>query len=305
LKNIMFGGWLLAGLMSILLTGCGQTEVLDSGYDIDEFGIVNDSMAILSVSYWDHVKNGATLMSSSDDYYETTGFGLLVVDMRQQKIYSEKSLNSDLGVPMVDQIFDSLMIFWDYTFNSEEGYKIVKAAYLNVFKQEEQNLLDWDSTSDNTDYLTLWEGQSFDYFIFSIHDWGSGLTGVNKGFFVLDFKKNTMRKWTPSGASLWLGKCADIQWTSASLRCLNVSDIENKLEVLNEDEKVLDSLVSDGLSNVRFFGNYIGVGDKLFRLDTSGHVHKTPVYNINSRTFVIKFQDSTGDTTSYSGGTKE
>ena len=154
MKLSLLGGLLFAGLMSILLAGCGQTEVLDSGYDIDEFGIMNDSMAILSVSYWDHVKNGATLMSSSDDYYETTGFGLLLVDMRQQKIYSKIRLNSDLGVPMVDQIFDSLMIFWDDSFNNEDGYKIVKAAYLNVFEQEKQKLLDWDSTSDNTDYLT-------------------------------------------------------------------------------------------------------------------------------------------------------
>jgi len=303
MKFSLLGGLFFAGLMSILLNGCGQTEVLDSGYDIDEFGIANDSIAILSVSYWDHVKKGAMLMSSSDDYYETTGFGLLLVDMRQQKIYLEKRLNSDLGVPMVDQVFDSLMIFWDDSFNNEDEYKIVKAAYLNVFEQEEQNLLDWNSTSDNTDYLTLWEGQSFGYFIFSIHDWGSGLTGISKGFFVLDFKKNTMRKWTPSGKSLWLGECVDIQWTLASLRCIRV--VNQNLKVVNENQEILDSMYLEGSSEVRFLGSYVGIGSKIYKLNANGKINKTPIYTITKYVNYIKFQDSTGHTTSYNGGTQE
>ena len=75
MKFSLLGGLFFAGLMSILLNGCGQTEVLDSGYDIRERGFISDTMAFLNISYWDHVKKGAMLMSSSDDYYVTTGHG--------------------------------------------------------------------------------------------------------------------------------------------------------------------------------------------------------------------------------------
>jgi hypothetical protein len=307
MKFSLLGGLLFAGLISILLAGCGQTEVLDSGYDIDEFGIVNDSMAILSVSYWDHVKNGATLMSSSDDYYETTGLGLLLVDMRQQKIYSEISLSSDLGGPETDQILDSLMFFWNFVFDENEDCKINKTAYLNVLGQKEKNILTLDSIKDSTDILSLWEKGLFDNFVVVVHTPGVFLGNVP---FILDINEKSLREWEPTGDDVWLSGCSDFRLTPLNLRCLMMSKDGNRILVVNENREILDSLDATDLLQPRFYGNYISSGytsgiHKFYKLNADGRVFKTPIYTITKYVNYIKFQDSTGNTTSYNGGTQE
>ena len=107
----------------------------------------------------------------------------------------------------------------------------------------------------------------------------------------------------PSGALLWLGECVDIQWTLASLRCIRV--VDQNLEVVNENQEILDSMYLGGSSEVRFLGSHVGIGSKIYKLNANGKINKTPIYTITKYVNYIKFQDSTGKTTSYSGGTQE
>lgn len=226
---------------------------------------------------------------------------MLFVDMRYEKIYAEKKLNSDLGMTKMDQILDSLLIFWDYTSNQEEGYKIVKASYSNVYEDREQILLDLDSTADSTDYLSLWKSNSLNNFIvFSIHEQAVGLGFYNKYFFALDIDERKLKKWIPTGSSSWMSQCADIQLTQKYFRCIKVQ--KQSLEIVDENQNVLDSLHLEKSSSIRFFGNFVSVENSLYKLNNSGFIASNPSYNIVS-TSKSRFEisDSLGNTVYYSG----
>jgi hypothetical protein len=291
MKFSLLGGLLFAGLISILLAGCGQTEVLDSGYDIDDYGIVNDSTAIVKINYWDHIQKGSNILTSSDDWYAGTGKGLLLVSTKEEKIYKEINIEKSAS----KQILDSLLLLWNYV--NDEIY-FSKPAYLNIQKENEKIFLDLDSIADSTDVLKLWNEKKFNDIVFSIKYSNADLGRI---YFLLELAGRIIKKFVPTGESSWISECADIQLTPQKVRCIKLNS--GFVEIEDEKQNVLDSIyVGDYYKIVRFLGNYLEIDEKIYEMDENGKINHTPIYTITKYYNYISFQDSIGNGTSYSGG---
>ncbi len=236
-KNSWILGWLLAlGVVVSGLSGCGGRETIDEGYDVKGMGFPSDTTAMLLVQYWEQFEERCCYPGGKSDGYDYLSLGLMLVDVRFQKVYWEakvdiKTMGSGGGA---QQWSDSTMLF-----------KTTQGNWLWTVGQAKPKKLE-----------LAWETDSVDILDMQIRPWKGGVFLLNPHStrLSLDTADWTVRKWLPTDTEAWTDSCDDYRWFKGVGQCLMTTTKPCGYALLQEASDTLEKYeYTQGCSSLAYF----------------------------------------------------
>ena len=291
--------------MPTILKATGSDEkVIDSGVNVlRNITMVDDSTIMLELGYWEKVEFYSSYIQGRDEEFRYIDSKFTLINPWNGKVYKEIHVPSEDSEYNRDQVLDSSIIYFKE--NDSDKTCLTKVAEWNYLKDAKVNYLLVDSTVvDSTDYLSLFRQNSFrNKRVLTTHGDVWNFEFRNRVYFVWNIDNNSYKRWIPTGESAWIGECNDIQWTEKHFRCIME---KGDILLIDENQKVLDSLAKGNYQldvsatySLRFFGNYIGVGNQIYKMYESGEISDTPLFDIHFENGGVLFYTSSGDTISY------
>jgi len=204
-------------LVAVPMLGCSSETLVDKGRESRGLGIVNDTLAMVAVEYWEEWnddKGGGTVY---------TDWGLMLVDTRYKHIYWESKGEKRNNYMRASPLDDSTMVFWD----TRNNFWFWKFGY----SKSKPIKAKW-TTSDSISYELIrpWKDGKF----LSIERRYEGTFPYTVYYGILDTANGTISKWVPTNDEAWLNDCVDTRWDSAKEEaiCLIVGDDAHNLSVL-------------------------------------------------------------------------
>ncbi|MCF0122120.1 MAG: hypothetical protein HUJ74_02770 [Lachnospiraceae bacterium] len=253
---------------------------------------------MLEVSYWEEVEFYSSYIQGKDSEVRHKDSKFILTNPMNGKIYKEISVPKEDVRYHRDQVLEKSIAYFKYNEDCNCITDLGVWPYLvenGVTFLQRESLID-----DTTDYST--QGKPSFKRILSTHRSDGRLNFKERHFFVWDTEKNTFAKWIPTGKSEWMTECNDIQWTEKHFRCVLAKD---GILLLDENQMVLDSIAKGDYHleesakySLRFYGNYIGVGHEIYKMEDNGKISDNPLFEIHLKQGAFIYT-STGDTISY------
>jgi len=197
------------------MNSCSFETLVDKGRNSEGVGIINDTLAMVAVVYWEDWEDSRL---GGGSRITETDWGLMLMNTHNGHIYSEERAGSmykfRLGASPLE---DSTMVSWDQSGNFwfwKSGYPKPKPVKVR-----------W-TTSDSISYELIRPWKDGKFLVIGRKD------GTTYG--ILDTANGTIGKWIPTGDDVWLNGCVDARWDSAKREaiCLIVGDDVHNLFVL-------------------------------------------------------------------------
>lgn len=271
-KRKLAYGLLLALLVFV---GCGDDyKVVDEGCDVIQYGIVNDTMAMLAVRYWENYD------TRTGEGWNYLGWGLVTIDPRNEKAYLKQQAN-DLGEMNGAQLSDSVMMIWNSKYDSDKGHWTQNQVWFWTIGKElsSQRAITWIGDDIDFDRVRPWKDGEI---LLISKEWTKGVDSVYNYFAILDSSTGIAQKWSEKETVAWVSQCDDVQWRSLGGVCLVADPQTQKILLFLNGNDSLSSLTKERTywPSVRFFGNHINFADSIYSINSAGILSESMVMTV-------------------------